>query len=155
MMVILIGLGFGIIFERYPFMHTFIQIIGIAYLLFLSWKIANSSPISLSIKEAKPFTFLQAVLFQWVNPKAWVMATGAIAAFTTASSAIFLQVFLITLSFLIVAFPCTALWLFFGASLTRILKNPGHQKIFNIAMACLLVLSITPSTYELIKELLP
>ncbi|MDG2090749.1 MAG: LysE family translocator [Gammaproteobacteria bacterium] len=153
-MVILIGLGFGFIFDRFPFMHTFIRIIGIGYLLFLSWKIANSAPNALETNEAKPFSFFQAVLFQWVNPKAWIMATSAIAAFTIGGTDIFLQVLMIALSFMIVAFPSTGIWLCFGVFLKKVLKNPFHQKIFNIVMAGLLVLSITPSAYDLIIDFL-
>lgn len=151
-MVMLIGLGLGFIFESFPFIHTFIRVMGTAYLLFLSWKIANSSPSTLSTKEAKPFSFLQAALFQWVNPKAWIMATSSVAAFTTGNADIFLQVLVIALIFFTVAFPCTGLWLFFGVWLKKILKAPSHQRAFNIIMASLLVLSITPSTYDLIRE---
>ncbi|MFL2840690.1 MAG: LysE family translocator [Pseudohongiellaceae bacterium] len=151
-MVILIGLGFGLVFDRYPFVYDLIRVIGIAYLLFLSWLIANASPNSLDTTQKKPLSFIQAILFQWVNPKAWVMATGAIAAFTSEIGDFFIQVVLIALIFLIVAFPCTGTWLFFGGWLKKILKNPYHQKIFNIIMASLLVLSLTPSVYDLIQE---
>ncbi len=153
-MVVLVGLGFGFVFERFPFIHTFIRVIGIAYLLFLSWKVANSSPNSLDAKQAKPLTFLQAVLFQWVNPKAWIMATSAVAAFTSGSYDIFIQVLIIGLIFMMVAFPCTGAWLFFGVWLKKIFQNPSHQKTFNILMASLLVLSITPVAYDLIVELI-
>ena len=154
MMVILIGLGFGFIFDSFPFIHLFIRIIGITYLLFLSWKIANSSPNSLESYEAKPFSFLQAIAFQWINPKAWVMATGSVAAFTTSSSVIFMQILLIAFTFMIAAFPCTGIWLFFGATLKKIFTNPSYQKSFNIIMASLLFLSITPSAYDLILDYL-
>jgi len=151
-MVMLIGLGFGFLFARFPVLHNLIQIIGILYLLYLSWLIANAAPSTLDAKQTKPFSFFQAVLFQWVNPKAWIMATGAVAAFTSGGSDIFIQILLIALTFLIVAFPCTAIWLFFGVWLKKIFKNPSHQKIFNIAMASLLILSITPTAYDLIKD---
>lgn len=151
-MVMLIGLGFGFLFERFPVVHTYIRIIGIFYLLFLAWKIANSAPNSLNAKQATPFSFLQAVLFQWVNPKAWIMATSAVAAFTSGGTDILIQVVIIALIFMIVAFPSTGMWLFFGVWLKKIFNTPSHLKAFNIVMASLLVLSITPVTYDLIKE---
>jgi threonine/homoserine/homoserine lactone efflux protein len=151
-MVLLIGLGFGFIFERFPLAHTYIRVIGVFYLVFLSWKIATSAPNSLTSKEGTPFSFLQAVLFQWVNPKAWIMATSAVAAFTSGSADILIQVLVIALTFMIVAFPCTGLWLFFGVWLKKIFNTPSHQRAFNIVMAILLLLSITPVTYDLIKE---
>ncbi len=149
-MVALIGFGFGFVFDRFPLLHEFIKIIGILYLLYFSWVIANSTPKSLDSNKSNPISFLQAALFQWVNPKAWIMATSAIATYTIASGDIYLQVITISLVFFVVAFPCVGAWLFFGVSLKRFLKSPSHQRAFNISMAALLVLSITPVIYELI-----
>ncbi|MAM69813.1 MAG: lysine transporter LysE [Gammaproteobacteria bacterium] len=153
-MFTLIGLSLGIIFNRYPVMHEIIKVIGLAYLLYLAWRIANTSTSSLSVKESKPLSLVQALLFQWVNPKAWVMATGAIAAFTTTDGNIYLQVGLITLVFLFTSFLTSSSWLFFGAWLKKILKDPFHQKVFNISMAVLLVLSFSPVAFDLINQYL-
>ena len=153
-MVVLLGLGFGFLFERFPVLHQVIQLIGFLYLLYLSWLIANAAPSTLDAEQVKPLTFFQAVLFQWVNPKAWIMATGAIAAFTSESADIFIGVLIIALTFLVVTFPCSGLWLFFGVWLKKLFKNPAHQKTFNRLMACLLVLSIMPGTYDLIRNLI-
>lgn len=150
-MVILVGSSFGFVFDRYPVIHAIIKIFGIAYLLYLSWLIANSAPQSFDVTEAKPISFWQAVLFQWVNPKAWIMATGAVATYTSATSDIYAQVLIIALVFFLVAFPCIGSWLFFGVWLKRFLKDPYHQKIFNICMASLLVISILPISYDVIR----
>ena len=148
-MVILVGLGVGTVFERFPVVHEVIKIVGVAYLLYLSWRIATSSPVSLEGGEGRPLTFWQAVLFQWVNPKAWVMVTGAVAAFTSVSDGIYVQVLLITSAFALVAFPCVAMWMTFGLGLKKLLKDPSHQRAFNVAMAALLVSSIAPVINEL------
>ena len=149
-MVALVGFGFSVIFERYPAFHEIIKVLGVLYLLYLSWRIATSPVRSLEGKKSKPLSFIQAVVFQWVNPKAWVMATGAISAYTSLGSDIFWQVIYISLIFLFVAFPCVGCWLFFGVGLRRYLRDPLHQKLFNVTMAILLVLSITPIISELI-----
>lgn len=151
-MVALVGLGFGVIFDKYPLIHELIKVVGIIYLLYLSWLIANSAPKSLESAESKPVSFWQAVLFQWVNPKAWIMATGAVAAYTSATSDIYVQVLLIALVFFLVSFPCIGSWLFFGVWLKKFLKEQLHQRVFNISMASLLVISILPITYDLIRE---
>ena len=65
-MVVLVGLGFGFIFDEYPLIHEIIKIVGIVYLVYLSWLIANSAPKSLDSTETQPISFWQAVLFQWV-----------------------------------------------------------------------------------------
>ena len=150
-MVILLGLGIGAVFERFPLVHEVIKIAGIAYLLYLSWRIATSSPVSLEGGEGRPLTFWQAVLFQWVNPKAWVMVTGAVAAFTSVSAGIYLQILMITSAFVLAVFPCVAMWMTFGVGLQKLLKDPSHQRVFNIAMAVLLVSSIAPVINELLQ----
>jgi threonine/homoserine/homoserine lactone efflux protein len=150
-MVLLIGVGLGSIFERFPITHTIIQIFGILYLLYLAWVIATTKTHEISSAKSKPFSFWQAALFQWINPKAWIMATGAIATYTTLSTNIFQQIGIIALIFLITAFPSAATWLFFGANLKRFLQSPKHQKIFNISMALLLVGSIIPVLINFIK----
>ncbi|TMM46334.1 LysE family translocator [Colwellia ponticola] len=149
-MVILVGLGFSVIFEKYPLLHEIIKVLGVIYLLYLAWLIAASSPSSLDSKKAQPLSFIQAAFFQWVNPKAWVMATGAVSAYTSVSADVFMQVSYIALAFFIVAFPCVGMWLYFGASLKKYLKSSKHQKVFNLTMALLLFLSVLPVLQELV-----
>jgi len=151
-MVILIGLGFQIVFDKYPLLHEIIKIVGVIYLLYLAWRIATSATQSLDGPKPVPFRFWQAVLFQWVNPKAWVMATGAIAAYTSMSSDFFNQVLVIALTFMVVAFPCAGSWLVFGSSLKRFLQKPTYQQAFNVTMALLLIASIIPVVIELITD---
>ena len=151
-MVIMVGLGFSVVFEMYPLIHEVIKVIGIAYLLYLAWLIASSSPTSLEVESSKRFSFTQAALFQWVNPKAWVMATGAVSAYTSITADIFSQVLFIALAFFIVAFPCVGIWLFFGVGLKKYLNSPKHQKIFNLSMALLLVASVIPVLKELVVQ---
>ncbi|MGI2126323.1 LysE family translocator [Shewanella oncorhynchi] len=143
-MILAIGLGLSALFQSYPIIHQVIKVVGIGYLLYLSWLIANSSSKMEGKAIAKPFSFFQAAAFQWVNPKGWIMAVGAIATFTSVQQDLTPQVITIATVFLCVAFPCAIVWLGFGVALKRILKNERQQKIFNISMALLLVASIIP-----------
>lgn len=143
-MVLAIGLGLSAVFQAYPAIHIVIKYVGIAYLLYLSWLIANSSSKMEGKKSTQPFSFFQAAAFQWVNPKGWIMAVGAVATFTHVDSALTPQVITISAVFFAVAFPCAVIWLSFGVALKRVLKNARQQKIFNISMALLLVASIVP-----------
>lgn len=151
-MTILIGLGFEIVFQKFPVLHEIIKIVGILYLIYLAWRIATSSKQSAGGAKATPLRFWQAVLFQWVNPKAWIMATGAIAAYTSLSSDFFTQVLIIALTFMLVAFPCAGSWLVFGSSLKRYLQKPAYQQAFNVTMALLLIASIMPVVIDLISH---
>jgi len=158
-MVIAVGLGLGSLFQSFPVLHSIIRILGISYLLYLAWKIATTkvSPAMVSSTPqnqgaadessdslSKPLSFVQAALFQWVNPKAWVMVVSSLAAFTSVGSELFTQALLIALSFFLVSFPCVGTWLLGGAFLRRLFKRPGQLQVFNVTMAILLALSILP-----------
>ncbi|MEM8977490.1 MAG: LysE family translocator, partial [Pseudomonadota bacterium] len=82
LMVMLVGLGVIQVFDAYPLAYTLLKIVSMAYLLYLAWKIATSSPPSEAGETGRPITFLQAALFQWINPKAWAMALTAISVYT-------------------------------------------------------------------------
>lgn len=143
-MVLAIGLGLSTLFQSYPILHVAIKYIGITYLLYLAWLIANSSSKMEGKHTSRPLSFIQAAAFQWVNPKGWIRAVGAVATFTTLEQPLTGQVLTIASVFLSVAFPCAIVWLGFGVALKRLLKNQRQQKAFNITMALLLVLSIIP-----------
>ena len=142
LMVIVIGLGLGAVFETYPVMHRLLAYGGGTYMLWLAWKIATTGPV---VGEAKvgsrPMTFLQAALFQWVNPKAWVMAITAVATYTVASSHA-ASVLLVGLTFVLVNIPSISVWTLSGVAIRRVLTDPRHLRLFNIGMALLLLVSL-------------
>jgi len=153
-MLLLIGVGFGQVFERVPVLHLVIKCLGTLYLLYLAFLIATATEISASSAQAKPLTFMNGVLFQWLNAKAWVVATGAITAFTTAGADFYTQNVIISITFFIISFPCVGLWLFFGSTLKKVLKSHQHRRVFNYSMAGLLVMSVIPVIIELSNQLI-
>ncbi|GLO62635.1 lysine transporter LysE [Vibrio sp. MACH09] len=153
-MLLLVGLGFAQLFELFPSLHMIIKCIGTLYLLYLAWLIAKSAGAIGSDNQTEPLSFLKGALFQWVNAKAWVVATGAIAAFTTAGTSFYGQNLTIALTFFIVSFPCVGIWLLFGSMLKKVLKDPQKRVWFNYTMAGLLVLSVLPVINEIAQPLL-
>ena len=138
-----IALGLGLLFERFPLFQTLLKIIGSAYLLYLAWKIASAPPPDLRLRgEGRPLTFWQAAAFQWVNPKAWAMALGAVTVYAPDST--FRQILVVAVVFGIVNFPSVWAWVFAGTQLQRLLTNPQRLRLFNWTMAVLLVLSLLP-----------
>ena len=77
LMLAIIGLGLGNVFVAYPLIYTIMKYVGAAYMLVLAWKIATAGPMGDTVQTGKPLSFIQAALFQWVNPKAWVIAVTA------------------------------------------------------------------------------
>lgn len=149
-MILAVGFGLGFLFERFPLLHEAVQVIGILYLFYLAWLIANSAPSELQGEKSPPLSFIQAALFQWINPKAWIMGTSALAAYTTVGANMTVQILTVVGVFTFMAFPSAGVWLVFGSSLRRLLADPVHQRCFNVFMALLLVGSIVPVVIELV-----
>ena len=144
LLVICVGLGLGEVFKLFPWAYTLLRYVGAAYLLYLAWKIANAGGMSDNPDEhGKPMTVLGAAAFQWVNPKAWIMAIGAITTYTP-QDGFFSNVLLIAALFALVNCPSVGLWTVAGSMLRKWLDNPRALRAFNIGMALLLVASLYP-----------
>ena len=91
---------------------------------------------------------LQGILFQWVNPKAWIMAIGVIATFTQVNQSIWLQLVPISIIYFIAMIPSVLFWLLGGAGLSKYLANPKHLRVFNWSMGVLLAFSIITIFFE-------
>lgn len=142
LMVFLVGLGIAGIFHAWPPALTVLKVGSVAYMLWLAWKIAHSGAPGEGNSRAAPMTFLQAAAFQWVNPKAWTMALGAVTAYVPVpSTGAYLTIALV---FMVVNFPSILLWAGAGQALRRYLDRPRLLKAFNWTMAVLLVLSLWP-----------
>jgi threonine/homoserine/homoserine lactone efflux protein len=152
LMVVAVGLGLGSILHTSPVVYDVLRPIGAAYLLYLAYKIATAPVDVDDVRGAKPMSALQAALFQWVNPKAWVMVVGAVVTYATASGAYAGQVLVIALVFLVLGTPCTASWLWIGVSLKRVLRKPATFRLFNVSMAVLLAVSIIPVLGEIYRS---
>jgi threonine/homoserine/homoserine lactone efflux protein len=151
LMFIAVGAGFVSVILVVPELHLLIQVVGVLYLLYFAWLIATSAD-RVDASTEKVIGFWQAVAIQWVNPKAWIMITGAFAAFTKTDADPFLQVLYITSAFVIVGIPTITAWLFCGSLLSRVLKRIESRRVFNRCMAGLLVISILPIISKLLKD---
>lgn len=140
-MVLIVALGFGEIFVRYPLIKEVLKVLGALYMLYLAWQILISEGKPGSGRGIKSFGFFKAFLFQWINPKAWLMAIGVISIFTLMANP-FSNALAISGIFFLVCLPCLGLWLMGGAALQKILKEDWHRKLFNSVMALGLVASV-------------
>jgi len=144
LMIILVGLGVVKLFDRYPLSYDILKVLSIGYLLYLAFKIASSTGnIDQQSTKSKPFTFIQAALFQWVNPKAWTMALTSISLYAPSNS--FIAVLLVAIVFGIVNLPCISSWIVLGQKIQIILTDQKRLRIFNITMALLLIISLYPA----------
>lgn len=139
-----VGLGLGALLTAFPALHTALKVAGAAYLFYLAWRIAMARSLGKDREAgARPMTLLEAAAFQWVNPKAWVMAVTAMAVYTTADRP-FLSVAIVVIAFTLVNLPSVSCWAGFGVALRGFLADPARLKWFNIAMGVLLAATLWP-----------
>lgn len=143
-LLLAVGAGMGSLLTAIPQLYTALKIAGGLYLLYLAFRIATSGPIdSTTESTAKPLTFFEAAAFQWINPKGWVMVVTAMATYTVPDN-YWATMLLVALTFGAVNVPSVSAWAGLGVVLRRWLSDPRRLRIFNIAMAVLLVLSLWP-----------
>jgi threonine/homoserine/homoserine lactone efflux protein len=142
-MVAIIGFGLGALLEIVPGLMTALRYVALAYTVWLAWNLGTSGSLGTGKTGAQPMSFVAACLFQWVNPKAWVMALTATALYTTADHYI-VSVLLVSAVFGVINLPCISVWAGFGVALRQILAIPARLRAFNILMAVLLLASTLP-----------
>ena len=143
LMIVPVGLGVMQLFDLWPVSYTILKVLSVLYMLYLAWKIANAAPPKDAAKPgSKPLTFLQASAFQWVNPKAWSMALGAITLYAAGRD--FPSVLLVAGTYVAMGCISTTTWTVIGQQVRRLLNKPKRLRLFNLAMAALLVASLLP-----------
>jgi threonine/homoserine/homoserine lactone efflux protein len=146
-MSVAVGLGLAEVLKASPLVFAVLRWGAAAYILYIAWRMVTAKGPGVAVTGEKPMSFLGAVAFQWINPKAWVMALGAVG--TYAEHGRFLaDVLIITVGFMIIGVPCTLSWTGFGSAIRRWFRKPIHLKLFNWTMAALLVASLYPLITE-------
>ncbi|MBS0848292.1 LysE family translocator [Citrobacter sp. JGM124] len=137
--LILVAFGVGSLLLLYPALHLILKIAGSAYLLWLSWKIATAKyeRLDTNATTTAPIPFWQGGLLQVINPKAWIMALGAVASFSVVGSAYLHSVAMISLGIASVNIVSGIIWLLFGSFIGLFLRSHRAWMIFNIFMGLL------------------
>lgn len=147
MMVTVVGFGIGTLLSENVILYECLKILGILYLLYLAYKIYHSSSINTDLKHAQPLTFLQAAMFQWVNPKAWVMAMGAVTTYLAANSEMYWYL-IIGLVYGVIGIPSTGVWAYIGQQLQHYIDDQKKLKRFNTVMVVLLIMSVLKPIFD-------
>ena len=144
-MVFCVGLGLGQVLERTPLVYTVLKLVCAAYVLWLAWKIARSRALGPDggNRMAEPISFLQAAVFQLVNPKAWAVALIVTVSYTDPENYLASLVLTIPL-FAVVNLPAISVWAAAGLALRRFLGDGRRLAVFNFFMGFLLLASMLP-----------
>lgn len=149
-MVIAVGSGLAGPLAAYQPLQAAMRWIGIGWLLLLAWQIARSGDPFVAGRgsEAGPLGFWGGMAFQWVNPKAWVLALATTATYVRPGSGFYGQVITLGVIFAIVCIPSVGVWAVLGSRTRHLLASPGRIRAFNLAMAILLACSTLPVLFE-------
>ena len=138
--ITLVCFGLGNLFQKYPLIQNYLKWLCFIYLLYLGWKIIGS--FSEHKKESgRPLKLYEAALFQFMNPKAWVVALTASTAFFPVNENFYLATIFVALTAPFICFPSICLWALFGSSIKMLIKNAKIKRIVEYFLAVLLVIT--------------
>ncbi|HEX7642825.1 MAG TPA: LysE family translocator [Burkholderiaceae bacterium] len=132
--------GVGQLVLAAPAVHLGLKVAGSAYLVWLAWQLRSMSFVQRD-DEARPMSLFGAAMFQFANPKAWVMAVTGASAFLPMMQPLWFAVAVFCLVFCVVNLPCISVWAGAGAVLRRYLAQPKWQRLFCAAMVLLTLYS--------------
>lgn len=147
LMLTLVCAGLGSALVNWPLLLPLFRWAGAAWLVWLAWQIASAPPPGEGGRR-RLLGFFGAAAFQWVNPKAWLIAVGAAGEYLSPHQPLIVQLSRIFIVFLAVGMPCLLVWALLGSGAGRLLRSPIQLRAFNVAMALLLVLSLLPVLIE-------
>jgi threonine/homoserine/homoserine lactone efflux protein len=152
LLVACVALGLGHLLMGQPKLYLALRYACAAYMVFLVWRIGTAGDIDTQDHAAdRPMRFSEAAMFQWINPKVWVLALGAAASYPVGSTVAH-DALVITAICALINAPCLIAWAGFGAGVRDVLSTPRRVNAFNWTMAVLLALSIVPLFVELAAE---
>ena len=139
--LMLVCLGLGSLFIAFPILLEILRYVGATYLLYLSYKMFGSLNVNIKEDTSRPLTFFEAIIFQFVNPKAWIICSTAVSIFYPNDASIFLGTFFMVFMSTIVNLPSISIWAFGGSIIGKYLKNIRLKKFVELLLAIMLILT--------------
>lgn len=147
-MVFLVALFLGELFRAVPVFATALKYVGAAVMLWLAWRVATAGRAQADKpSRARPFSFVEACAFQWINPKAWTIVMATAATFMTGAAPM-LEAAALALVFSAIGLTSSHAWAGAGAALQRWLSTELRLRLFNGAMGALIALYVAMMLLE-------
>ena len=135
----LVCFGLGSLFTQFPILLEVLKYIGACYLLYLAWKMFGSLNISMTEEKSSPLKYYEAILFQFVNPKAWVICITAVSLFYPENVNLIIGTLFLVIMSTIINLPSISMWAFGGSIIRRYLSNKKLKTIIEWILAILLL----------------
>jgi threonine/homoserine/homoserine lactone efflux protein len=142
LLLIVCGYGVGALIERSPIAAMALQVGGTAYLLYLTWAMRSAFSLDAAKSRPRPFAFVEAVFFQFANPKAWVMALTTVSVFLPAFGGAWLGLAIVCAAFVLVNIPCILTWVLVGVSARRHLASGRWRTAFSTAIVVMMLYTV-------------
>ncbi len=147
--IVLVALGMGTVFERWPELQDVLRWAGAAYLVYLAWRLLKAGLIVGEAEgRARPLTFLEAAAFQFLNPKAWMIAVTTATVFLPKDLNPLVGSLTMALVLAIVNYPSISVWTLFGTAMRRLLGSERLRQAFSVALSLALVLTGAAMLWE-------
>ena len=134
----LVCFGLGSLFLQFPFLLSILKYVGAAYLLYLAWKMFGSLKVETKEDKSAPLSYQDAIFFQFVNPKAWVICITAVSLFYPAKENIFVGTLFMVVMSTIINIPSISIWAISGSIIRKYLNNHRFKKTIEWLLAFLL-----------------
>ena len=135
----LVCLGLGSLFTAFPILLDILRYVGASYILYLAYRMFGSLNITLSEEKSRPLKYYEAILFQFVNPKAWVICITAVSLFYPEKENLFIGTFFMVFMSTVINIPSISIWAFGGSVIRLYLNNIKLKKIIEWLLALLLI----------------
>ncbi len=140
-LVIGVATGIGVLLDAVPAAELVLKVVGSAYLLYVAYLVLESGAVGRA-NVSRPLTVPRAVVFQWVNPKAWIFAVAAVGTFLPRALPRLVGVILLTGTLMVVVLVSASIWAAGGAALGRVIEDERRRRGVSVALAVLLVASV-------------
>ena len=135
----LVCLGLGSLFAAFPVLLDILRYVGAAYILYLSYKMFGSLNITATEDKSRPLKYYEAILFQFVNPKAWVICITAVSLFYPEQENLIIGTLFMVVMSTVINIPSISIWAFGGSVIRFYLNNIKLKKIIEWLLALLLI----------------
>ncbi|MBT2324808.1 LysE family translocator [Variovorax paradoxus] len=141
LLLVLCAAGIGALVMAAPSLRWAIKGIGIAYLLWLAWKLSGRATMGQADGRRMSVGFGQGVLLQFLNIKAWLLALTLVAGWIAGHADALQRLAIVAPVMLVYAFASNFVYALAGALLRNWLAQGKRLLWFNRAMAAVLVLT--------------
>jgi threonine/homoserine/homoserine lactone efflux protein len=136
-----VAAGIGVLLEAAPAVELVLKLAGSSYLLFVAFLVVGSGAVGRGA-VSHPLTLWQAVVFQCVNPKAWIFAVAAVGTFLPPELDRLVEVVVLTGTLMVVVVGSSSIWAAGGAALGRVVDDERKRRAVSVVLAVLLVASV-------------